>query len=46
MKKLILVLIALLGGLNAAVARAAEMKAEVVKTRHRNPLSGGGGPNH
>lgn len=31
---------------DSAVARAAEMKAEVVKQPHRNPPSGGGGPNH
>ena len=31
---------------DAAIARAAEMKAKVVKARHRNPPSGGGGPNH
>ncbi len=31
---------------DAAVARAAEMRAQVVKPRHRNPPSGGGGPNH
>jgi catechol 2,3-dioxygenase-like lactoylglutathione lyase family enzyme len=31
---------------DAALARAAEMKAEVVQARHRNPPSGDGGPNH
>ena len=31
---------------DAAVARAKEMKAEVVKPRYRNPPSGDGGPNH
>jgi catechol 2,3-dioxygenase-like lactoylglutathione lyase family enzyme len=31
---------------DAAVARAIEMKAEVVLPRHRNPPDGGGGPNH
>ena len=31
---------------DAALARAAEMKAEVAKPRHRNPPSGDGGPNH
>lgn len=31
---------------DAAVARVAEMKAEVVTPRHRNPPSGAGGPNH
>jgi len=31
---------------DAAIARAAEMKAHVVTPRHRNPASGGGGPNH
>ena len=31
---------------DAAMDRAAQMKAEVVKARHRNPPSGGGGPNH
>ena len=31
---------------DAAVARAEDMKVEVVKPRHRNPPSGGGGPNH
>ena len=30
----------------AAAARAAEMKVEVVLPRHRNPPSGQGGPNH
>jgi catechol 2,3-dioxygenase-like lactoylglutathione lyase family enzyme len=29
-----------------AVARAAEMKAEIVIPRHRNPPDGRGGPNH
>jgi catechol 2,3-dioxygenase-like lactoylglutathione lyase family enzyme len=31
---------------DAAVARSAEMKAEVVLPRHRNPPEGDGGPNH
>ena len=31
---------------DSAVARAKEMKAEVVKPRHRNAPSGDGGPNH
>lgn len=31
---------------DAAIARAAEMKAEVVMPRHRNPPTGDGGPNH
>jgi len=31
---------------DAAVARAAEMNAEVVLQRHRNPPDGNGGPNH
>lgn len=31
---------------DAAIARASEMKAEVVMARHRNPPSGEGGPNH
>jgi catechol 2,3-dioxygenase-like lactoylglutathione lyase family enzyme len=30
----------------AAVARANDLKAEVVKPVHRNPASGSGGPNH
>jgi catechol 2,3-dioxygenase-like lactoylglutathione lyase family enzyme len=30
----------------AALARAAELKAEVVMPRHRNPPEGDGGPNH
>ena len=34
------------GEFDAALARAAEMKAEVVRARHRNPPSGDGGPNH
>jgi catechol 2,3-dioxygenase-like lactoylglutathione lyase family enzyme len=29
-----------------ALQRAAEMKAEIVLSRHRNPPSGDGGPNH
>ncbi len=32
--------------IDAAVARAAELKAEVVLPRHRNPPDGDGGPNH
>ena len=31
---------------DAAIARAAEMKAEILKPRHRNPPDGNGGPNH
>jgi catechol 2,3-dioxygenase-like lactoylglutathione lyase family enzyme len=31
---------------DAAVARAAELKAEIVMPRHRNPPVGDGGPNH
>jgi catechol 2,3-dioxygenase-like lactoylglutathione lyase family enzyme len=31
---------------HAAVARAEELKAEVVLATHRNPPSGDGGPNH
>lgn len=31
---------------DAAVARAMELKAEVLKPKHRNPPSGDGGPNH
>ena len=31
---------------DAAAARAAELKAEVVLPKHRNPLDGKGGPNH
>jgi catechol 2,3-dioxygenase-like lactoylglutathione lyase family enzyme len=31
---------------DAAMARVAQMKAEVLKPRHRNPPSGDGGPNH
>ncbi len=31
---------------DAALARAVEMHADIVKPRHRNPPSGGGGPNH
>jgi catechol 2,3-dioxygenase-like lactoylglutathione lyase family enzyme len=30
----------------AAVARAAELGAEIILPRHRNPASGDGGPNH
>jgi len=30
----------------AALARAAEMNAEIVMPRHRNPPTGDGGPNH
>ncbi len=30
----------------AAVARATELKAEVIKAPHRNPPAGDGGPNH
>jgi catechol 2,3-dioxygenase-like lactoylglutathione lyase family enzyme len=35
-----------LNDFDAAIARAAEMNAEVVVPRHRNPPSGDGGPNH
>jgi catechol 2,3-dioxygenase-like lactoylglutathione lyase family enzyme len=31
---------------DSAVARAAELRAEVVMPRHRNPPDGDGGPNH
>ncbi len=31
---------------DAAAARAQELRAEVVRPRHRNPASGKGGPNH
>jgi len=31
---------------DAAIARAGELKAEVVLPRHRNPPDGDGGPNH
>lgn len=31
---------------DAAMARVADMKAEVVRARHRNPPSGSGGPSH
>lgn len=31
---------------DAAVARAAALKAEVLKPKHRNPPEGDGGPNH
>jgi len=31
---------------DAAAARAAELGAEIVMPRHRNPPSGDGGPNH
>jgi catechol 2,3-dioxygenase-like lactoylglutathione lyase family enzyme len=31
---------------DAAVARAMELKAEVLMPKHRNPPSGDGGPNH
>lgn len=31
---------------DAAIARATEMDAEIVRPRHRNPPSGDGGPNH
>jgi catechol 2,3-dioxygenase-like lactoylglutathione lyase family enzyme len=32
--------------IDAAIARAAELEAEVVLPRHRNPPDGDGGPNH
>lgn len=31
---------------DAAMARASDMKATIVKPRHRSPPSGDGGPNH
>jgi catechol 2,3-dioxygenase-like lactoylglutathione lyase family enzyme len=31
---------------DAAVARAEELRAEVIRPRHRNPPDGDGGPNH
>jgi catechol 2,3-dioxygenase-like lactoylglutathione lyase family enzyme len=34
------------GDFDAAVVRAAELHAEVVLPRHRNPSDGDGGPNH
>jgi catechol 2,3-dioxygenase-like lactoylglutathione lyase family enzyme len=35
-----------LDDLDAAVARAETLKAEIVMPRHRNPPNGNGGPNH
>ena len=35
-----------IGDLDDAIARAAELKAEIVLQRHRNPPDGDGGPNH
>jgi catechol 2,3-dioxygenase-like lactoylglutathione lyase family enzyme len=32
--------------IDAAIARATQMKVEVVMPRHRNPPDGSGGPNH
>lgn len=32
--------------IDAAIARAARLKAEIVLPRHRNPPAGDGGPNH
>jgi predicted enzyme related to lactoylglutathione lyase len=32
--------------IDAAIARAAELNAEIVMPRHRNPPEGDGGPNH
>lgn len=32
--------------IDAAIARAGELNAEVILPRHRNPPEGGGGPNH
>jgi catechol 2,3-dioxygenase-like lactoylglutathione lyase family enzyme len=32
--------------IDEAIARAAELKAEIVMPRHRNPPDGDGGPNH
>jgi catechol 2,3-dioxygenase-like lactoylglutathione lyase family enzyme len=34
------------GDFDATVARAAELRAEIVLPRHRNPPEGDGGPNH
>jgi len=31
---------------DAALARAAELRAAIVRPRQRNPPDGGGGPNH
>ncbi|HEX5138398.1 MAG TPA: VOC family protein [Planctomycetota bacterium] len=31
---------------DAAIARAADLKATILKPKHRNPPDGGGGPNH
>ena len=31
---------------DAAIARVAELKAEIIQPRHRNPPDGNGGPNH
>jgi len=31
---------------DSALARAEKLNAQVIKPRHRNPPSGGGGPNH
>jgi hypothetical protein len=31
---------------DAAIARVAELKAEILLPRHRNPPDGNGGPNH
>jgi len=35
-----------LDDLDAAVARAADMRVDIVRPRHRNPPTGEGGPNH
>jgi len=32
--------------IDAAIARAEELQAQVVQARHRNPPDGNGGPNH
>jgi catechol 2,3-dioxygenase-like lactoylglutathione lyase family enzyme len=34
------------GDFDAAIARAADLQAEIVLPRHRNPPDGNGGPNH
>jgi catechol 2,3-dioxygenase-like lactoylglutathione lyase family enzyme len=34
------------GDVDAAIARAADLRAEIVRPRHRNPPDGDGGPNH
>ncbi len=32
--------------IDSPIARAKDMRAQIVKPRHRNPASGDGGPNH